>query len=127
MLENTISEENGNYIQEYFQYLFVVFRKNILHVFDGCTDIRLNDMIKEKFGPVIRTTNEFMKKDFRVSEHSSLIQVTCQNNYIKCLGIGEVDFDGIAIPNHDQEEVLKLARTCNELTEPEKKDLKNQK
>ena len=71
MLENTISEENGNYIQEYFQYLFVVFRKNILHVFDGCTDIRLNDMIKEKFGPVIRTTNEFMKKDFRVSEHSS--------------------------------------------------------
>ena len=54
MLENTISEENLNYLQEYFQDTFKVFRKKFLHVFDGYPDSRLNKMIWEKFDTAAR-------------------------------------------------------------------------
>ena len=54
MLENTINEENMNYIQEYFHFPLFVLRKKIKHVFDDCTDIRLNDMIRLKFDTAIK-------------------------------------------------------------------------
>ena len=95
-----------------------------MHIFDGCTDIRLNDMIGEKFDIATRQTSEYIKTDLNASEKSSLIQVICQKNYIKSLGIRELDFDGITMPNYNQEEALKLAKTCNEPTEPEKKGFK---
>lgn len=122
MLENKITIENGIYITEYFERPFVVFRKKLAHVFDGCTDIRLNDVIRVKFDIAIRKTKEFIETELRAIEHSSLIQVVCQNLFIKSLGIGEVDFDGNVMPNHDQEEALKLAQSCSELAESEKRD-----
>ena len=120
MLENTISEENVNYLQEYFQNPFTVFRKKILHVFDGCPDISLNDMIRAKFDSATRKTKNFMETELKAVEGNSLIEVICQNNYIRSLGIGEADFDGIAMPKHNKEEALKLSETCSELTEADK-------
>ena len=45
MLEDTISEEIVNYLQEYFQGPFSVFRKELLHIFDGCPDIELKEWL----------------------------------------------------------------------------------
>ena len=106
MLENTISEENVNYLQEYFQNPFTVFRKKNLHVFDGCPDISLNDMIREKFDSATRKTKKFMETELKAVEENSLIEVVCQNNYIRSLGVGEADFDGIAMPKHNREEAF---------------------
>ena len=72
MLESTISEENVNYLQEYFQYPFTVFRKKILHIFDGCSDIKLNDMITGKFDTATRKAEEFMETELKASEQNSL-------------------------------------------------------
>ena len=126
MLENTISEENVNYLQEYFQYPFTVFRKKILHVFDGCHDIRLNDMIREKFDTATRKTKKFMETELKASEQNTLIEVICQNNDIRSLGVGEVDFDGIVMPTHNKEEALKLAKNCSELTEADKERIRKE-
>ena len=71
-----------NYIQEYFHFPPFVFRKKIEHVFDGCTDIRLNDMIRIKFDTAVRKTKEFKESELRASKYSSLTQIICQNNYI---------------------------------------------
>ena len=126
MLENTISEENVNYLQEYFQYPFTVFRKKILHVFDGCPDIRLNDMIREKFDTATRKTKKFMETELKASEQNSLIEVICQNSYIRSLGVGEVDFNGIVMPKHNKEEALKLANNYSELTEADKERIRKE-
>ena len=63
MLENTISEENVNYLQEYFQNPFKIFRKNFLHVFDGCPDSRLNKMIREKFDTAARKMKKYIETE----------------------------------------------------------------
>ena len=126
MLENTISEENVNYLQEYFQNPFTVFRKKNLHVFDGCPDISLNDMIREKFDSATRKTKMFMETELKAVEENSLIEVVCQNNYIRSLGVGEADFDGIAMPKHNKEEALKLSKTCSELTEADKERIRKE-
>ena len=124
MLENTISQENVNYLQEYFQDPFRVFRKKILHVFDGCPDIKLNDMIRQKFDTATRKLREFTEKELKVSEERSLIQVICQNKYIRSLGVGEVDFDDIAMPKCNKQETLDLARSHREISEAEKEKIK---
>ena len=124
MLKNTISKDNVNYLQEYFQYPFRVFRKKILHVFDGCPEIRLNDIIREKFGAATRKIREFAEKELQASEHSSLIQVICQNDYIRSLGVGEIDFDGIVMPEYNNGQTLDLAESCSKLSETEKERIK---
>ena len=124
MLKNTISKDNMNYLQEYFQFLFRVFRKIILHVFDGCPEIRLNDIIREKFDAATRKIREFTEKELKASEQSSLIQVICQNDYIRSLGVGEIDFDGIVMPKYNNEQTLDLAKSCSELSEAEKERIK---
>ena len=124
MLENTISVENVNYLKEYFQDPFRVFRKKILHVFDGCPDIKLNDMIREKFDTATRKLREFIEKELKVSEESSLIQVICQNNYIKSLGVGEKDFGGIAMPQYNKQEDMDLAKRYSEISKAKKEKRK---
>ena len=126
MLENTISEENVDYLQEYFENPFSVFRQKILHVYEGCPDIRLNDMIREKFDTATRETREFIEKKLRASEQSSLIEVICHNDHIRSLGVGEVDFDGIDMPKNNKEETLKLAKYCSELCEVDKERIERE-
>ena len=120
MLEDSISEESVNYLQEYFQDPFSVFRKKILHVFDGCPDIRLNDLIREKFETATRKTKDFIETDLISSKKNSLIQVICQNNYLRSLGVGEVDFDRIVMPEYNKEKTLNLVESCCELSQAEK-------
>ena len=115
MLENTANEENFNYLVEYFGDCFKVFRKKILHVFDGCPDIRLNDMIREKFNTAVRKIREFTEDELKASKQSSLIQVICQNNYIRSLGVGEKDFDGIVLPKYNNKETSNLVKSYGEL------------
>lgn len=77
-------------------------------------------MIRLKFHTAVRKAKVLIESELRASKYSSLIQIICQNNYIKNLGIGEVDFDGIVVLNHIQEEALKLAENFSKLTESEK-------
>ena len=126
MLENTISEENLNYLQEYFQNPFSVFRKKILHVFNGCPDIRLNDMIRQKFDNAVMKTKIFLEKELKVSEKKFLIKEICQNSYIRSLGVGEVDFDGIAMPKDNRKEAWKLVRMYAEPTKAVVGRMKNE-
>ena len=49
MLEDDITEENIDYLNEYFRKPFQVFQRKILHVLDGCPDINLNEMMRQKF------------------------------------------------------------------------------
>ena len=100
-LDNTMSEEAVNYLQEYFRYPFKIFRKKILHVFEGA-DIKLNDLIQEKFVIATRKTKELIGKYLKPSRRCSLIQVICQNSYIRSLGVGEADFDGIIMPEKEK-------------------------
>ena len=124
MLENTISKENVNYVQEYFRYPLRVFRKKLLHIFDGYPEIRLNDIIREKFDAATRKVGEFAEKKLKASEQSSLIQVICQNDYIRSLGVGEIDFDGIVMPKYNNDQTLSLAKSCSELSDAEKEWIK---
>ena len=101
MLDNKMSEETVNYLQGYFRHPFKIFRKKIVHVFEGCSDIRLNDLIQEKFVTATRITKKFIEKDLKPSKEHSLIQVICQNSYIRSLGVGEADFVGIIMPKYE--------------------------
>ena len=100
MLDKTISEENVHYIQMYFEDPFKVLEEKIFHVFDGCTNIRLKDMIREKFDTALAKTTRFIKMELTASRQSSLFQVICQNKHIRSLGVGELDFDGIDMPKY---------------------------
>lgn len=72
-----------------------------MHVFEGCSDIRLNDLIQEKFVTATRIIKKFIEKDLKPSKEHSLIQVICQNSYIRSLGVGEADFVGIIMPKYE--------------------------
>ena len=121
MLEDPVREENVDYLQEYFRNPFKVFREKILHLFDGCPDIRLNHLIREKFETATRKTKEFIETELMPSNHSSLIQVICQNNYIRSLGVGEADFDGIIMP-----ESLNLVKSYSKQYEVERKMIREE-
>ena len=102
MLDNDINEEDVNYIKEYFLHPFDVFKKKILHVFDACQDIRMNDMIRVKFDKAVSEIKRSLKSDLQASHERSLTEVMCQNPSIKSLGIGETDFDGIEMPKFNK-------------------------
>ena len=117
MLDNNMSEETVNYLQEYFRYPFKIFRKKILHVFEGCSGIRLNDLIQEKFASAIRKTKVIIEKDLKPSNQHSLIEVICQNSYIRSLGLGEADFDGIIMPEYEQDRRKEVEKRMDDETE----------
>ena len=104
MFNTTLSEENIVYIQEYFSHPDRVFRRKILHVFDGYPQIRLDDMIRKKFEAATKKLKEFLETDLQVSEQLPLIEVICRNDFIRSLGIGEADFDGIVMPQVNNDE-----------------------
>ena len=99
MLEKDINDENLDYIQKYFQQPFDVFREKISHVFDGCQNIRLNDMMREEFDAALKKMKQSLQYDLQASPEKSLTEVMCQNQSIRSLGIGEKDFAGIAMPS----------------------------
>ena len=70
MLEDTISEEIVNYLQEYFQGPFSVFRKELLHIFDGCPDIELKDMVRKKFDTATRKSQDFIETGLMPSKNT---------------------------------------------------------
>ena len=119
-LETTTTEETVDYLQEYFRYPLKVFKKKILHVFDGCPDIRLNDFIQEQFVTATRKAKQFIETDLQPSKQLSLIQVICQNNYIRSLGVGEANFDGIIMPKYERGKSSKFILDYSELAEAEK-------
>ena len=63
LLNEDINEENVTYVKEYFFHPFHAFEKKILHVFDACQDIKLNDMIRVKFDTIIRRIKQSLKFD----------------------------------------------------------------
>ena len=101
MLEDDITEENIDYLKEYFRKPFLVFRKKIWHVLDGCPDIRLNEMMKQKFDIAVRKIRYL--KGLKASKEKPLVEVICKCQYIRSLGIGEADFDGIEMPKFARE------------------------
>ena len=98
MLEKEISNKNLDYIRQYFQHPFDVFREKISHVFDGYQNIRLNDMMGEKFGAALRRMRESLQSNLQASYEKSLIEVICQNQSFRWLSVGEKDFSGIVMP-----------------------------
>ena len=129
MLEDDLTEENINYLKEYFQKPFRVFKKKILHVLDECPDIRLNDMMKVKFDSAVRKISDLLEKELQASNEKTLIEVICKCQFIRSLGIGEVDFDEIQMPEFSEDEASKLTRNSDDLTKhnKEKMELEVQK
>ena len=88
-----------------------------MHVFEGCSDIKLNDLIQERFVIATRKTKRFIEKDLEPSKQHSLIQVICQNSYIRSLGVGEADFDGIIMPEYEQDRTEEVKKRMDDETE----------
>ena len=110
LLNEDINEENVTYVKEYFFHPFDAFEKKILHVFDACQDIKLNDMIRVKFDASIRRIKQYLKFDLQASYQKSLTEVMCQSQSIRWLGIGEKDFDGIEMPKFNKNQPSRLAK-----------------
>ena len=118
MVDIDICEEKSNYMQEYFSFPLKIFRKKMLHVFDGCPDIRLNNLVKEKFDTAARKIKEIFKNNLQPSEKSLLIEVICQNSFIRKLGISQEKFDGIIMPQMSKDKPQKFVTiSCNSLSE----------
>ena len=125
MLEKDINDENLDYIQNYFYHPFDVFRKKIVHVFDGYQDIRMNKMMREKFDAAIERIKRSLQSDLHASFEKSLTEVMCQNESIKCLGIGEKDFSGIVMPKFIAQ-ASRLNRSYTSLPHNDKLMIQNQ-
>ena len=110
MLNEGINEENATYVKEYFFHPFRAFEKKISHVFDACHDIKLNDMIRVKFDTNIRRIKQSLKFALQASYQKSLTEIMCQSQSIRCLGIGEKDFDGIIMPESNKNQAARLAK-----------------
>ena len=109
MLEDDVTEESICYIKEYFQKPFLVFKKKILHVLDGCPDINLNEMLRVKFDTAVRKIRYLLEGEIQASKEIPIVEVICKCQYVRSLGIGEGDFDGIEMPKFSKHEASKLA------------------
>ena len=122
MLNEGINEENVNYVKKYFFHPFDVFEKKILHVFDACQDIKLNEMIRVRFNTILRRIKQSLKFDLQVSYQKSLTELMCQSQSIRGLGIGERDFNGIEMPKSKENNIVKkltnlIAKTDEVITD----------
>ena len=126
MLEEDLTEESINYLKEYFRKPFQVFKKKILHVLEECPDIRINDMMNVKFGTAVRKIGDLLEKELQPSNEKPLIEVICKCQYIRSLGIGEVDFDGIQMPEFSKDETFKLTRNSDDLTNLDKEKIEKE-
>ena len=124
MLEDDITEENIDYLKEYFRKPFQVFKKKILHVLDGCPDIRLNEMMKQKFD--IAVTKIRYLEELKASKEKPLVEVICKCQYIRSLGIGEADFYGIEMPKFNKCKASKLATNPDDLRKDEKERIEKE-
>ena len=126
MLEEDLTEESKNYLKEYFRKPFRVFKKKILHVLEECPDIRLNDMMKIKFDTAVRKISDLLETELQPSNEKPLIEVICKCQYIRSLGIGEVDFDGIQMPEFNKDKAFKLTRNSDDLTNLDKEKIERE-
>ena len=124
MLEDDIAEENINYLKEYFEKLFLVFNKKILHVLDGCSDIRLHEMMRQKFDTAVRKIRYL--EELQASNEASLIEVICKCQFIRSLGVGIADFEGIEMPKFNKYDVSKLAANTDDLTKDDKERIEKE-
>ena len=118
MLGDDISEENIDYLKEYFRKPFLVFKKKNLHVIDGCPDIRLNEMMRQKFDTAVRKIKYL--EELQASNEKPLIDVICKCQFIRSLGIGYADFEGIEMPKFNKYDDVQLAANPNDLTKDDK-------
>ena len=126
MLEKDISNENVDYIRQYFQHPFDVFREKISHVFDGYQDIRLNDMIGEKFGAALRRMRQSLQANLQASHEKSLIEVICQNQSFRWLSIEEKDFSGIVMTKFIKAPAFRLNLSATSLPDNDRLMIENQ-
>ena len=123
-LDYNLSEENSMYVHGYLTRPFEAFRNKISHVLNDCTDIKLNELIKENFDIALREMKEFFETNLQPSEQLPLIEVICRNSFIRSLGIGEADFDGIVMPQDSKDKTSELNISCDGLFESGKKGVK---
>ena len=124
MLEDDISEENIDYLKDYFRKPFLVFKKKILHVLDGCPDINLNEIMRQQFDVAARNIRYL--EELKASDEKPLIEVICKCQHIRSLGIGDADFDGIEMPKFNKYEASKLATNPDDLTKDDKERIEKE-
>ena len=118
MLEDDISEENIDYLKEYFSKPFLVFKTKILHVLDGSPDINLNEIMRQQFDVAARKIRYL--EELKASDEKPLIEVICKCQHIRSLGIGDADFEGIEMPKFNKYEASKLAANPDDLAKDDK-------
>ena len=126
MLEDDVTDESIYYIKEYFQKPFLVFKKKILHVLDGCPDINLNEMMRVKFDTAVRKIRCLLDEEIQASKEIPIVEVICKCQYVRSLGIGEGDFDGIEMPEFSKNEVPKLVTNSADFTLEEEVKIKKE-
>ena len=126
MLGDDVTEERICYIKEYFEKPFLVFKKKILHVIDGCPDINLNEMLKVKFDTAVRKIRYLLEQEIQASKEIPIVEVICKCQYIRSLGIGEGDFDGIEMPKFSKHEDPKLATNSVDFTIEDEQRIKKE-
>ena len=126
MLEDDVTDESIYYIKEYFQKPFLVFKKKILHVLDGCPDINLNEMMRVKFDTAVRKIRCLLGEEIQASKEIPIVEVICKCQYVRSLGIGEGDFDGIEMPEFSKNEVPKLVTNSADFTLEEEVKIKKE-
>ena len=124
MLEDDITEENIDYLNEYFRKPFQVFQRKILHVLDGCPDINLNEMMRQEFDAAVRKI--IYLEELKASDEKPLIEVICKCQHIRSLGIGYADFYGIEMPKCNRYEASKLATNADDLTKDDKERIQKE-
>ena len=124
MLEDDITEENINYLKEYFEKPFLVFKKKILHVLEGCSDIKLNEMMRQKFDTAARKIRHL--EELQASKEAPLIEMICKCQFIRSLGVGIADFEGIEMPKFNKCDASKLATNSDDLTKDDKERIEKE-
>ena len=80
-------------------------------------------MMKVTFDTAVRKISDLLENELQVSNEKPLIEVICKCQYIRSLGIGEVDFDGIQMPEFNKDEASKLAKNSDDLTKHDKEKI----
>ena len=89
-----------------------------MHVLDGCSDIRLHEMMRQKFDTAVRKIRYL--EELQASNEASLIEVICKCQFIRSLGVGIADFEEIEMPKFNKYDVSKLVANTDDLTKDDK-------
>ena len=101
--DSDANDDHVNYVRQYFQDPFQVFKEKIFHVIEGCSYIKFGAMAKDNFEKVLENIKKLFYNKFKPEKESSLIEVICRDKYIRSLGFGEFDFSEIIMPEIENE------------------------